>query len=126
MGSQTATGSERLRTYWMPTMERYFIDLMLDQMHRGNRVGHTFTKQAWADMLVLFSAKFGSPHDKDLLKNRYSTLWKQYNDVKNLLEQSGFSWNDSQQVIVADDYVWDTYIKVQYIYFFILIYALVG
>ncbi|XP_057499756.1 uncharacterized protein LOC130783958 isoform X2 [Actinidia eriantha] len=111
MGSQTATGSERLRAYWMPTMERYFIDLMLDQMHRGNRVGHTFTKQAWADMLVLFSAKFGSPHDKDLLKNRYSTLWKQYNDVKNLLEQSGFSWNDSQQVIVADDYVWDTYIK---------------
>ncbi|GFY91961.1 hypothetical protein Acr_08g0003570 [Actinidia rufa] len=78
MGSQTATSSERLRTYWMPTMERYFIDLMLDQMHRGNRVGHTFTKQAWADMLVLFSAKFGSPHDKDLLKNRYSTLWKQY------------------------------------------------
>ena len=110
----------------MPTMERYFIDLMLEQMHRGNRVGHTFTKQAWTDMLVLFSAKFGSPHDKDLLKNRYSTLWKQYNDVKNLLEQSGFSWNDSQQEIVADDYVWDTYIKVQYHFFLVLIYALVG
>ncbi|KAL7205170.1 hypothetical protein ACSBR2_018157 [Camellia fascicularis] len=111
MGCQTPMSSERLRTYWTPAMERYFIDLMLDHMHRGNRVGHTFNKQAWADMLSMFSAKFGTQHDKDILKNRYSTLWKQFNDVKNLLDQSGFSWDDTQQMVVAEDYVWDTYTK---------------
>lgn len=93
-------------------MERYFVDLMLDHMHRGNRLGHTFNKQAWADMLTVFTSKFGSPHDKDLLKSRYSALWKQFNDVKNLLDQSGFSWDDKLQMVVADDYVWETYIKV--------------
>ncbi|XP_058224209.1 uncharacterized protein LOC131333613 isoform X3 [Rhododendron vialii] len=111
MGCQTATSSERLRTYWTPKMERYFFDLMLDHMHRGNRLGHTFNKQAWADMLTVFTSKFGSPHDKYLLKSRYSALWKQFNDVKNLLDQSGFSWDDKLQMVVADDYVWETYIK---------------
>lgn len=111
MGSQTATSNDRSRTYWTPTMERYFIDLMLEQMHRGNRIGHTFNKQAWTDMLTVFNAKFGSQYDKDVLKSRYTNMWKQFNDIKNLLGQSGFSWDETRQMVVADDYVWDAYIK---------------
>ncbi|XP_048332023.1 L10-interacting MYB domain-containing protein isoform X1 [Ziziphus jujuba] len=111
MGSQTTTTNDRSRTYWTPTMERYFIDLMLEQMHRGTRIGHTFNKQAWTDMLTVFNAKFGSQYDKDVLKSRYTNLWKQFNDVKNLLGQSGFSWDEARQMVVADDYVWDAYIK---------------
>ncbi|XVF48251.1 hypothetical protein PTKIN_Ptkin03bG0175100 [Pterospermum kingtungense] len=111
MGTQIPATSDRARTYWTPTMERYFIDLMLEQMHRGNRIGHTFNKQAWTDMLNVFNAKFGSQYDKDVLKSRYTNLWKQFNDVKNLLGQSGFSWDESRQMVVADDYVWNAYIK---------------
>ena len=112
MGSQIPATNDRTRTYWTPIMERYFIDLMLEQMHRGNRIGHTFSKQAWTDMLTVFNAKFGSQYDKDVLKSRYTNLWKQFNDVKILLGQSGFSWDESQQMVVADDYVWNAYIKV--------------
>ncbi|KAH7846354.1 hypothetical protein Vadar_012865 [Vaccinium darrowii] len=111
MGCLTTTSSEWLRTHWTPTMDHYFIDLMLDHIHKGNRVGNTFNKQAWEDMLTVFTAKFGSPHDKDLLKSHYSTLWTQFNDVKNLLDQSGFSWDDKLQMVIADDYVWETFIK---------------
>ncbi|XP_057959471.1 uncharacterized protein LOC131151960 isoform X2 [Malania oleifera] len=111
MGSQAPTNNDRSRTYWTPTMERYFIDLMLEHMHRGNRVGHTFNKQAWTDMLNVFNAKFGSQYDKDVLKSRYTNLWKQFNDIKNLLSQGGFSWDETQQMVIADDYIWDAYIK---------------
>lgn len=92
-------------------MECYFIDLMLEHMHRGNRTGHTFNKQAWTDMITMFNAKFATQYDKDVLKSRYTSLWKQFNDIKNLLGQSGFSWDEGRQMVVADDYVWDTYIK---------------
>ncbi|XAR71485.1 hypothetical protein NMG60_11028775 [Bertholletia excelsa] len=112
MGSQIPTTNDRSRTYWTPTMERYFIDLMLEHMHRGNRTGHTFNKQAWTDMLTVFNAKFASQYDKDVLKSRYTSLWKQFNDIKNLLGQSEFSWDETRQMVVADDYVWDAYIKV--------------
>ncbi|PSR91884.1 L10-interacting MYB domain-containing protein [Actinidia chinensis var. chinensis] len=112
MGSQNPTSNDRSRTYWTPTMERYFIDLMLEHMNRGNRTGHTFNKQAWTDMLAFFNAKFSSQYDKDVLKSRYTSLWKQFNDIKNLLGQIGFSWDDTRQMVVADDYVWDAYLKV--------------
>ncbi|XP_043705936.1 uncharacterized protein LOC122655710 isoform X3 [Telopea speciosissima] len=112
MSSQTPTTGDRSRTYWTPPMERYFIDLMIDQMHRGNRIGHTFNKQAWTDMLTWFNAKFGSQYDKDVLKSRYTNLWKQFNDVKILLEQNGFAWDETRQMVAADDFVWDSYIKV--------------
>ncbi|XP_008220650.1 PREDICTED: L10-interacting MYB domain-containing protein [Prunus mume] len=112
MGCQTAATNDRSRTYWTPAMERYFIDLMLEQMHRGTRSGHTFNKQAWTDMLTMFNGKFDSHYDKDVLKSRYTSLWKQFNDVKNILGQSGFSWDEACQMVVADDYIWDAYIKV--------------
>ena len=112
MGSNAPMSSDRTRTNWTPTMERYFIDLMLDQMHRGNRLGHTFNKQAWTDMLSIFNAKFGCKYDRDTLKSHYTNLWKQYNDVKNLLEQNGFSWDDIRKVVVAPPHVWNAYVKV--------------
>lgn len=116
MAGQVPTSNDRSRTYWTPTMERYFIDLMLEQLHRGNRMGHTFNKQAWTDMLTMFNAKFGSQYDKDVLKSRYTNLWKQFNDVNNLLHQSGFSWDESRQMVVADDFVWNSYIKVTFLF----------
>ncbi|XP_022858384.1 uncharacterized protein LOC111379261 isoform X1 [Olea europaea var. sylvestris] len=112
MSSQNPASSHGSRTYWTPTMERYFIDLMLEHIHRGNRTGHTFNKQAWTDMLAVFNAKFGSQYDKDVLKSRYTNLWKQFNDIKNILGQSGFSWDETRQMVVADDYLWDAYIKI--------------
>lgn len=120
MGIQAPTSSDRSRTFWTPTMEHYFIDLLLDQMHRGNRLGHTFNKQAWTDMLALFNANFGSQYDKDALKNRYTNLWKQFNGVKNLLDQSGFYWDDTRKMVIADERVWDAYIKVHYLFIHML------
>ncbi|OMO62471.1 hypothetical protein CCACVL1_22808 [Corchorus capsularis] len=113
MGGNAPSSSDRTRVSWTPTMERYFIDLMLDQMHRGNRLGHTFNKQAWTDMLTIFNAKFGCKYDRDTLKSHYTNLWKQYNDVKNLLEQNGFAWDDARKLVVAPPHVWDAYVKAQ-------------
>lgn len=117
MGSQTHLGGDRSRTTWTPAMERYFIDLMLDQVHRGNRMGHTFNKQAWNDMLVMFNSSFRSPYDVNVLKSHYTSLWKQFSDVKNLLDQNGFSWDSTRQMVVAERCVWDAYIKVLYLLF---------
>ncbi|MCL7030671.1 hypothetical protein MKW94_006273 [Papaver nudicaule] len=111
MVKQEPTVNDRLRTYWTPPMERFFIDLMLDQVEKGNRVGHTFNKQAWTDMLIMFNENFGSKYDKDVLKGRYKNLWEQYNDVKILLQQPGFVWDETGQLVIASDHVWDAYLK---------------
>lgn len=110
--SQAPPNCDRSRTYWTPPMDRYFIDLMLEQMQRGNKIDNTFIAQSWIDMTTLFNGKFGSQHDKDVLKNRYKSLRKQYTDIKLLLEQSGFTWDETRQMVRADDNIWDAYMKV--------------
>ncbi|KAJ7978001.1 L10-interacting MYB domain-containing protein [Quillaja saponaria] len=111
MGSQIPSGSDRTRTNWTTAMESYFIDLLLDQVHRGNRMGHTFNKQAWNEMLTMFNANFGSPYDVNVLKSRYTVMWTQFNDIKNILDQNGFYWDRTRQMVMASNNVWDTYMK---------------
>lgn len=92
-------------------MDQFFVELLLDQLGRGNQVNNSFNKKAWTDMLAMFNAKFGSQHGKRILKNRFKKLLKCYRDMTKLLKQ-GFLWNEQQQMLVADDDVWDAYIKV--------------
>lgn len=115
----SSTASNRSRTYWQPPMDRYFIDLMLEHLQKGNQIDGVFRKQAWMDMIASFNAKFGFNYDVDVLKNRYKTLRRQYNVIKNLLELDGFGWDDTRQMVTADDYVWQDYIKV-WIYLYLL------
>lgn len=104
--------NDRQRTDWTQEMDQYFIELMLDQVGRGNKTAITFNKQAWTDMLTLFNAKFGPQHSKRVLRHRHKKLCKYYSDVTFLLKQDGFSWDESQQMVIAADHVWDAYTKV--------------
>jgi hypothetical protein len=112
IGSLAPASNERSRTDWTPAMDQVFIELMLDQVERGNRTDNTFNKQAWTDMLASFNARFGPQHGKRVLRHRYKKLWKYYSDITFFLKQNGFSWDETQQMIAADDDVWDAYIKV--------------
>lgn len=112
MQSLAPSSKERPRTDWTAPMDQYFMELMLDQVGRGNKAGNVFTKQAWTDMLAMFNASFGPLHGKRVLRHRYKKLWKYYSDVTFLLKQDGFSWDETHQMIVADYNVWDAYTKV--------------
>ena len=113
MGVQTRNSNDRLRTVWTPEMDRYFIDLMLEQVNKGNRFDeHLFSKRAWRFMISLFNAKFKFEYEKDVLKNRHKTLRNLFKAVKNLLDQRGFSWDEVRQMVTAENHVWDEYVKV--------------
>lgn len=101
----------RTRVSWTPPMDRYFIDLMKDHVYQGNKIGRTFSKEAWMHMIALFSDKFGAQYDKDVLYNRFKTLRKQYVCIRSLLAHGGFEWDTTLQMVKADVHVWDDYVK---------------
>ncbi|CAN1352943.1 L10-interacting MYB domain-containing protein [Linum perenne] len=109
----SAVAGNRGRTYWQPSMDRYFMDLMMEQLRKGNQIDGVFRKQSWMEMIADFNSKFGFSYDVDVLKNRYKTLRRQYNVIKSLLELEGFRWDDHRQMVTADDSVWQDYIKIR-------------
>lgn len=99
---------------WQPVMDRYFIDLMLEQVHGGNKIDHTFNEQAWAHMVKVFNEKFGHMYSKYILENRYISLMKECDNISSLLSHNGFAWDVNQQMVTADDAAWEAYIKVHF------------
>lgn len=113
MGLEALATNDRLRTVWTPEMDRYFIDLMLEQVSRGNRIDdNLFSKRAWKHMVSMFNVKFRSHYEKDILKNRHKSLRNMYRAIRNLLDQSGFYWDDTRRMVTAENNMWDDYIKV--------------
>ncbi|CAH8327336.1 unnamed protein product [Eruca vesicaria subsp. sativa] len=76
---------------WKRVMDRCLIDLMLEQVNRGNKVGETFTEQAWAEIYIL--------------------MMRERDDINNILNLDGFVWDGEKQTIVAEDEHWEAYIK---------------
>lgn len=103
---------DHLRANWTPSQDEYFLELMLSHVHKGNKTGKAFSRQAWADMIEQFNTKFGFKYDVDVLKNRHKRFRKQYNEMKMLVSQSGFRWDGKLNMVIADDKTWDEYIKV--------------
>lgn len=115
VGTPTASTAERSRTEWTLAMDQFFTELLLVQQEKGNKLNgdnNSYTKEAWAEMLNSFNEKFGPHHTKRVLRHRYKKLFKYYSDIMVLLTQDGFSWEEKHQKLVANDDVWDAYIKV--------------
>eukprot|EP00256_Glycine_max_P056339 XP_014623838.1 L10-interacting MYB domain-containing protein isoform X1 [Glycine max] len=111
MGDDSFPSLDKLRANWTPSQDRYFLQLLLSHVHKGNKTGKVFSRQAWVNMIEQFNTKFGFKYDVEVLKNRHKRFRKQYNDMKMIVGQKGFRWDGTQNMIVADDKAWDECIK---------------
>ncbi|KAF8394249.1 hypothetical protein HHK36_020456 [Tetracentron sinense] len=85
---------------------------MVDQILQGKTTKNGFNKQAWSQMRTEFNKKTGCDYNQNQLRNRKGVLKSQYQSVKGLLEQPGFYWDENQQMVTAEDAVWNEYLKV--------------
>ncbi|KAK9274095.1 hypothetical protein L1049_018909 [Liquidambar formosana] len=113
MDNEGLFSGDRPRTTWTIAMDRYLIDIMLEQVYKGFKHRSSFTRNAWEDMVTLINKKFGLQLDKEILQNRSKKFKQQYNAVKILLQNDGFHWDEIRQMVAADDNVWDDYLKVK-------------
>ncbi|KAK1297208.1 hypothetical protein QJS10_CPB15g00193 [Acorus calamus] len=103
--------TSRSRVFWTPTHDRALLDLMVEQVHNGAREGAGFTREAWKNMVVGFNMKFNLQYDVNQLKNRLKYYRSQYNTVKTLIDQGGFTWDSASRTVVAEDAIWNDYVS---------------
>ncbi|CAJ2646623.1 L10-interacting MYB domain-containing protein-like [Trifolium pratense] len=102
---------EQSRAKWTASLTKTLADLMVDQVHKGNKQNNSFNKKAWKYICDGFYNKTGLKWDKEQLKNRHSVLRRQYATVKSILDQGDFIWDEVTGFIRADDEIWEEYIK---------------
>lgn len=118
----SSPGSDNVGIDWTKPMDQFLIELMSEQVFEGNKIDTTLNTQAWVHVMKSFNKKFGLHYDEYVMGNRYRSLMKQYRDIRSILNQNGFVWDEFQQMIVAEDDVWEAYIEVRFLleYNFIL------
>lgn len=97
---------------WTESMERRFVELMIEQVNNGNQIENLSNEEAWIRVAQTFNARWGLQSDKKVLMDQYFCLMKKHDDICNILSHNEFAWNDTLQTIIAEDDVWDAYIKV--------------
>ncbi|XXG84967.1 hypothetical protein AAC387_Pa11g0161 [Persea americana] len=101
---------DRTKADWTLQRDACLVELLIEQQNAGNRSDTGWKKEAWKYMVDAFNRRFGIDNNVQQLKSRIAQLKKNYNIVRQLLNQSGFSWNNILHVVVADDDVWDRYL----------------
>lgn len=46
MEDETPMIGDPKKIEWSPSMDQFFIELMLDQVHKGNKIGRNFKKKS--------------------------------------------------------------------------------
>lgn len=102
---------KQLRAKWTNPLTEMLVNLMVEQVHKGNKKKHFFSKKAWTLMSDDFIKKTSLVWDQEQLKNRFAVLKRQYSIVKLLLEQDDFYWEQTTGVITAQEEAWSRFIK---------------
>nr|KAJ0226680.1 hypothetical protein LSAT_V11C100010150 [Lactuca sativa] len=114
MSKQEASGSKKEQVKWSDKIDYAYIQAMIKQQEIGNRVNGSFTPTAYAQMVEELNTKHQMDITKSHLKNRYKTLkthFSQWYDLFRGISLGGFSWNQSTQLIEAEEEVWDNLIQ---------------
>ncbi|XP_058082966.1 L10-interacting MYB domain-containing protein-like [Magnolia sinica] len=110
MSTLPCDSQERAKAGWTPAGDAFLIELLIEQERQGNRGENGFEKAAWKAISDIFNQKHGLQFSQQQLKSHFNILKKQYLTVTALLDQNGFSWDDTLHTVTATENVWDQYI----------------
>lgn len=93
-------------------MDRYLGKTLVEYVTTSCKLDKTLQRGVVDLAVSALSEKYGPDLTKEYIRNRLRTLKKQYRILKELLSHDGFSWDETRKIIVANNSVWDDYIKV--------------
>ncbi|KAF4347191.1 hypothetical protein G4B88_013156 [Cannabis sativa] len=97
---------------WPEKHEEIFIELMEEEVLKGNRNTTTFTKQSWKRIKEELYAQAKRSYTDTQLRNKYNLLRQRHKDFKSLLKETGIRFSVVTGQVTAPDEVWDRLIRV--------------
>ncbi|XP_020249398.1 uncharacterized protein LOC109826789 [Asparagus officinalis] len=96
---------------WPEEIELYFIDLMKEEVKKGNRHTTTFTRTSWKFIEDELKKKSGKEYPHEQLKNKFNQLRQRWRNLKSLLTDTAVGYTVSTGQISATEDVWKNYMR---------------
>ncbi|XP_059635078.1 L10-interacting MYB domain-containing protein isoform X1 [Cornus florida] len=97
---------------WEEKNEKAFIDLMVEEVKKGNRNQATFSNLGWKNIIEGMKKVTRRVFTKTQLRNKFNLLRTIQKVFKYLLKQSGAHFNPTTGMVVLDDERWERLSKV--------------
>ncbi|KAF7822204.1 L10-interacting MYB domain-containing protein [Senna tora] len=97
-------------TPWPKLVVKCYIDIMVEEVNKGNMTNGVFTPKVWKNILEKINSKCRHAFTLKQIEQKFKRLWIQDRDFSQLLQHNGFGWNAETNTITADDEVWSRYI----------------
>ena len=100
-----ASTSKNVKVVWTRDMEQKLLDILIEQVTLRRKGEGGFRKEAWSSIERRFNLDMKMNLVRGNFKNKLKT-WKQaYRMMKDLINMSGFAWNETTQCVDVDDVV---------------------
>ncbi|WOH00694.1 hypothetical protein DCAR_0520068 [Daucus carota subsp. sativus] len=86
---------ERLRTRWTASLDKIFADLVVEQIHLGNRKNNVFDKKTWNHIRDEFNRQTDLSFNNNQLRKHLDVLRTRYYNLKSSFDQNDFALDDS-------------------------------
>ena len=95
-------------------MDCCLSEILVQQIKLGNKnkLDNKLKPAAYEAAVLAINERFELNVTKDHVKNRLKTWKKLYDALKELQDQTGFGWDENRKMVIANDSVWNEYIKV--------------
>ena len=91
---------------WHSTIEKLFIQLMVDEMMKGNMREGVMHRRGWDNILEELKKQTKRYYKLEQLKTKFNRLRQRHRVFSQLLQHTGLGWDAETNTVTASDEVW--------------------
>ncbi|CAJ2678218.1 unnamed protein product [Trifolium pratense] len=96
---------------WPDLVTKAFIDIMVDEVTKGNMPNGVFLTGTWTSMTTRLNSITKRSYKKEQLQEKMHGLRAMFHEFYSLLQNTGFQWNAETNTVTASEEVWQNYLK---------------
>ncbi|KAK4590389.1 hypothetical protein RGQ29_020799 [Quercus rubra] len=96
---------------WAPQLEKLFIDIMLEEINKGNMANGQFKSDTWKKMLATLNELGKRSFTMTLFKGKFNRMHLLHREFSTLISQTGFGWDAETNTVHALEESWQNYCR---------------
>ena len=107
---------------WAPQLEKLFIDIMLEEINKGNMANRQFRSDTWKKMLATLNELGKRSFTMTQFKGKFNRMRLLHHEFSTLINQTGFGWDVETNIVHALEESWQNYCRVNIVEYNTMLY----